>query len=146
MTGYEKFKDELKLIMDEHQDVAIDEQTNKPCTCSGIDCEQCVLRRYHCKRGLLEWLFKEWDAPRKTTKEEKTLLQLLNPKYKYAIRMSDGNVWATVGKPELKKLFWSVEPTDKLNLSEVIGKDIFEIIGYKDVWTIEDLKNLPLVD
>lgn len=146
MTGYEKFKDEIKLLIDEERDIAIDEQTNKPCVCSDIGCKQCTLRRCDCTRGLLEWLLKEWEAPKRITREEKALLELLNPKYKYAIRMTDGNVLVTVGKPEFKKLFWNVEPADRLNLSEVVGKDIFEVIGRGDVWTIEELKNIPLID
>ena len=82
MKNYEKFKDEIIEILDNH--LAIDKDTGKPIECDQIDCNDCMLKNVsHCLGRTKKWLFEEAKEPIELTQFEYDLLNCLNDEWEF---------------------------------------------------------------
>ena len=143
MINAEFYKEELRKIINEDGEIAVDKKTRKPIRCFGTECKDCYLYTIEGKNDCgikgYKWLLTEHKEYPVLTKFQ---YELLNKAYEKGMqwlsRDSDCDLLMWVSKPEKTKHQW--DSTDNCALIAKIFDD-FNFIKWEDEepWSIQEL-------
>lgn len=154
MTNREFYKEQiLDVVCDGWSSFALDKRTNKVIPCDGCNCDFCAFdnEEYKCSEITKKWANSEYIIKAKITENEKRLLELVNPEFKYIARQDNGILTAYMYRPEKDSYqgFWrGDEGTFKrFSINQILFVDVkFDMIQWEDrkPWLIDDLKKLEI--
>lgn len=89
MKNFEKYEKEIKEIIEEGRDIAVNAE-GKPCVCES-DCDKCKLEvKRSCANGLLCWLYEEYKESPVLNVDERRFCKAL--KHGWIARGRSGNI------------------------------------------------------
>ena len=154
MTNREFYKEQiLDVVCDGWSSFALDKRTNKVIPCDSCNCDFCAFdnEEYKCREITKKWANSEYIIKAKITENEKRLLELVNPEFKYIARQDNGMLTAYMYRPEKDSYqgFWrGDEGTFKrFSINQILFVDVkFDMTQWEDrePWLIDDLKKLEI--
>lgn len=152
MKNREKFAKEIFDIACKGSRIAVKHNSDIPCVCGDIECEECLFDVYDdCEDYIKDWCESEYiEKPKYTiTSKEKKFLDLILPEWKYIARDNDCNrLFIYTDKPSKKSTYWLSETKDANTVRCDVFDVKFDLIKWDDEepWSIEDLKKLEVKD
>ncbi len=149
MKNREKFAKEILDIACKGNRIAVKHNSDIPCVCNNIECEECLFDLYDdCKEGLENWCESEYVEKPTITSREKAFLDLLLSKWKYIVRNKDAILYVFDEMPKKESDYWRIKDISGLYNHRDIFGDMFAFIKWEDEepWSIEDLKKLEVKD
>lgn len=140
MKKKEKYSKEIVEIICNGKNIAVDKKTERPVVCSDFDCDKCMFRaENNCRRRYLlkEWAESEYIEKPVISKKDKDFLEYFKEEFKYIVRHKDGTLFTY--KDGLTNWF-------SLNRRFDIDFPMVKWEGNEEIWLIEDLKKLEVVD
>lgn len=151
MKNREKFAKEIFDIACKGSRIAVKHNSDIPCVCGDIECEECLFDVYDdCKDNIKDWCESEYiEKPKYTiTSKEKAFLDTLVPDCKYIARDGNNRLYIYGKKPirEDKSESWVPDNSNYYCVTRDIFGNMFDFIKWGDVepWRIEDLKKLEV--
>ena len=144
MTNFEKWKDEISILLRRYEKVAV--VNNEPCSCYKADCHSCDMNTpsISCQVSLLKWLYSEYKepAPKLTKREYGFLLFVENG---YIARDSDNDLFWYENKPSRHIDEWRIDGGSATSFNRKIYT-LFPFIKWEDEepWKVEDLLKLEV--
>lgn len=140
MKKKEKYSKEIVEIICNGKNIAVDKKTERPVVCSDFDCDKCMFRaENNCRRRYLlkEWAESEYIEKPVISKKDKDFLEYLKEEFKYIVRHKDGTLFTY--KDGLTNWF-------SLNRRFDVDFPMVKWEGNEEIWLIEDLKKLEVVE
>ena len=149
MKNREKFAKEILDIACKGSKIAVKHNSDIPCVCSNIECEECLFDLYDdCEEGIENWCESEYVEKHTITSKEKAFLDILVPDCKYIARDGNNRLYIYGKKPirEDKSESWVSDNSNYYCATRDIFGNMFDFIKWGDVepWRIEDLKKLEV--
>lgn len=149
MKNREKFAKEILDIACKGSKIAVKHNSNIPCVCSNIECEECSFNFYDdCEEWIENWAESEYVEKHTITSKEKAFLDTLVPDCKYIARDGNNRLYIYGKKPirEDKSESWVSDNSNYYCATRDIFGNMFDFIKWGDVepWRIEDLKKLEV--
>lgn len=145
MKNKEKYEKEIAKLACNESDIAVSKATGNPIDCNIIKCDCCALYKggiyndYTCVGAFEKWAESEYiEKPVIViSKKDRAFLEYLKEEFKYIVRYKDGTLFAY--KYGLTNWF-------SLNRRFDVDFPMVKWEGNEEVWLIEDLKKLEVVD
>ena len=135
----------------EYLNYGVDKTTNEPKVCSSLNCENCrfnptdMVSRKKCTKKFQKWLIEDYEKPQPSlTYKEYCFLDMLRPVYKYMGRDRVDGLFISVSTPVWQR---GAGEKDRWGFSGTTLHSFnvkFDFIGTDKIWSIEDLKQLPI--
>mgnify|MGYP000398784283 FL=1 len=141
MINAEKFKDELRIIIDSNKlnDCAFRKNNKTFCECSDTFCENCIFdNRKGCQYGRIKWMLSEYKEGIVLSKLEYALLKYIfnRTKYRYIVRSKLGEVFVYENEPIKNGDDWSVLLNGGGFTTIVFLSELFKFIKWSDLTAI----------
>ena len=152
MKNREKFAKEILDIACKGSKIAVKHNSNIPCVCSNIECEECSFNFYDdCEEWIENWAESEYVEKPTITSREKNFLDALLPNCKYIARDNiNDNLYIYYNKPRRNSMkeSWVTNNSNYFYVSRDMYGNMFDFIKWENEgpWSIEDLKNLEVRD
>ena len=151
MKNREKFAKEILDIACKGSRIAVKHNSDIPCVCSNIECEECLFDLYDdCEEGIENWCESEYIEKPTITSREKVFLDLLLPRWKYIVRDKNTSLYVFTTIPRKATDCWSVKDisSNYCHVFKDLLGEMFNFIKWddKEPWSIEDLKKLEVKD
>lgn len=142
MRNKEKFSKEIVEIACEGNEVAVSKETGKPVRCVDMRCSMCAINLNEdeyktCTDYRKEWVESEYIKKAVISKKDRAFLEYLKEEFKYIARHKDGTLFAY--KDGLTNWY-------SLNRRFDVDFPMVKWEGNEEIWLIEDLKRLEVVD
>lgn len=142
MRNKEKFSKEIVEIACEGNEVAVSKETGKPVRCVDMRCSMCAINLNEdeyktCTDYRKEWAESEYIKKAVISKKDRAFLEYLKEEFKYIARHKDGTLFAY--KDGLTNWY-------SLNRRFDVDFPMVKWEGNEEIWLIEDLKRLEVVD
>lgn len=142
MKNKEKYAKEIVEIACEGNEVAVSKETGKPVRCVDMRCSLCAINlnedKYKtCTDYRKEWAESECIKKPVISKKDRAFLEYLKEEFKYIVRHKDGTLF--IYKDGLTNWF-------SLNHRFDVDFPMVKWEGNEEIWLIEDLKNLEVVE
>lgn len=142
MKNKEKYAKEIVEIACEGNEVAVSKETGKPVRCVDMRCSLCAINLNEdeyktCTDYRKEWAESEYIKKAVISKKDRAFLEYLKEEFKYIARHKDGTLFAY--KDGLTNWFG-------LNCCFDVDFPMVKWEGNEEIWLIEDLKKLEVVD
>lgn len=152
MKNIEKYaKEILGFACSVNDRMAVRKATGKPCECAdkSLRCEECVRNSDgNCgDDALYKWAMAEYIEQPKISKRDRAFLDCLKEEYKFITRDKNGMLFAYEAQPRKLEKYWYLSNCGCLGFNRHLNVD-FPMVKWSDdePWTIEDLKELEVVD
>lgn len=149
MKNRDKFAKEILDIACKGSKIAVKHNSNIPCVCSNIECEECSFDFYDdCEEGIENWCESEYVEKPIITSREKNFLDVLLPNCKYIARDNSDALYIYNEKPTRTNCDWYSSDGILCLISTRFFGNMFDFIKWEDEkpWSIEDLKKLEVKD
>lgn len=147
MKNREKYAEELLDVVCAGKNIAINKQTMQIRSCEGLLCEHCLLDGDDCDTNLAEWAESEYIEPAKISKKDRAFLDYIRDVYNFVVRNKEDKLLLDGSKP------WKTDDGVWISISgNIYGLGCFDVKlpmvkrEDKEPWTVDDLKNLEVVD
>lgn len=140
MKNKEKFATKIVEIACKGHDFRVDKNTNEVEDCCDAPCTACLfLEMKDCDKARREWAESEYieKSVIVISKRDRVFLEYLGEEFKYIVRHRDGTLFAY--KDGLTNWF-------SLNCRFDVDFPMVKWEGNEEVWLIEDLKKLEVVE
>lgn len=146
MINAEKFKDELRIIIDSNKlnDCAFRKNNKTFCECSDTFCENCIFdNRKGCQYGRIKLMLSEYKEGIVLSKLEYALLKYIfnRTKYRYIARDKLGEVFVYENEPIKNGDDWSVLLNGGGFTTIVFLSELFKFIKWSDL-TATSIKDI----
>lgn len=139
MKNKEKHLKEIVELACDGNRIAVDRQTGELRSCYETPCIECLFHSNteRCKEKAREWAESEYIKKQVISKKDRAFLEYLKEEFKYIVRHKDGTLFAY--KDSLTNWF-------SLNRRFDVDFPMVKWDGNEEIWSIEDLKKLEVVD
>lgn len=140
MKNKEKYMKEIVEIVCKDGIFGVDKHTGRPVLCRDLRCGKCLLDEMNgrsCNDSRREWAESEYIEKPVISKRDRAFLEYLKEEFKYIVRHKDGTLFTY--KDGLTNWF-------SLNRCFDVDFPMVKWEGNEEVWLIEDLKKLEVVD
>lgn len=142
MKNKEKFAKEIVEIACKGDEFAVSKETGKPVRCVDMRCSLCAINLNEdeyktCTDYRKEWAESEYIKKAVISKKDRAFLEYLGEEFKYIVRYKDGTLFAY--KDGLTNWFG-------LNHRFDVDFPMVKWEGNEEIWLIEDLKKLEVVE
>lgn len=142
MKNKEKFATEIVEIACKGDEFAVSKETGKPVRCVDMRCSLCAINLNEdeyktCTDYRKEWAESEYIKKAVISKKDRAFLEYLKEEFKYIARHKDGTLFAY--KDSLTNWY-------SLNRRFDVDFPMVKWEGNEEIWLIEDLKRLEVVD
>ena len=129
---------------------AVDERTGELKRCSETPCKHCLFGeriKGSCEEEMKAWLESEDIEKSVISKKDRAFLEYLNANINYIARDLDGSLYVYISKPHKLIDCWESAGCEINENLRIVDID-FPMVKWEDVelWLIEDLKKLEVVD
>lgn len=138
MINAEKFKDELRTIIDSNKlnDCAFSKYNKTFCECSDTFCENCIFdNRKGCQHGRIKWMLSEYKEGIVLSKLEYAILKYIfnRTKYRYIARSKLGEIFIYENEPIKNGDDWSALLNGGGFTTIVFLSELFKFIRWSDL-------------
>lgn len=138
MKNKEKYSKKIVELACDGNDIAVDKRTGKVDSCDYISCSNCLFNdNKDCDKQRREWAESEYIEKPVIDKKDRVFLEYLGEELKYIVRHKDGTLFTY--KDGLTNWF-------SLNCRFDVDFPMVKWEGNEEIWLIEDLKKLEVVD
>ena len=130
MKNFEKYESEIEEIANNDEHFAVNNLNNNVTECDSIACENCLLNGDCGERAKLRWLCSEYKEPVKITKVAKTILENINPVYKWIAKDATGYVFVYEEKPRKCRNDW--DGLKYASITNLFGEEMFNFLNWND--------------
>lgn len=146
MINAEKFKDELRTIIDSNKlnDCAFRKNNKTFCECSDTFCENCIFdNRKGCQYGRIKWMLSEYREGIVLSKLEYANLKYIfnRTKYRYIARSKLGEIFIYENEPKKSGDDWSIHLNGGRFTNIAILNKKFKFIKWSDL-TATSIKDI----
>ena len=147
MTNREKYAEQILDIACQGKRFTVDNSGNIA-ECTHIRCIECLFGdSRNCSKRSSEWANEEYKEQPHLTNEEKMLIDIINPDFKWIARDSDGSIYVYINKPIKDLLYFRTGEMDNGKVDIKVLKNVsFDMVKWEDEEpsSIDDLKALPV--
>ena len=129
MLNFEKCESEILSLTERKEEFAVNKKTGKVVACSGFPCLECLFK-HGCGVNKIKWLYSEYKEPIKITKAAKTILENINPKFKWIAKDENGIVCIYNTKPRKEGAVWVGDTY--ASFYSTLKAELFDFLNWSD--------------
>lgn len=138
MKNKEKFAKEIVELACNGEGIAVNKHSGMVFPCNNIPCSNCLFDNdYYCEEERKKWAESEYNEKSVISKKDRAFLEYLKEEFKYIVRHKDGTLFTY--KDGLTNWF-------SLNRYFDVDFPMVKWEGNEEIWLIEDLKKLEVVE
>ena len=138
MKNKEKFAKEIVELACNGDGIAVNKHSGMVFPCNNIPCSNCLFDNdYYCEEERKKWAESEYNEKSVISKKDRAFLEYLKEEFKYIVRHKDGTLFTY--KDGLTNWF-------SLNRYFDVDFPMVKWEGNEEIWLIEDLKKLEVVE
>lgn len=154
MKNKEKFAKEIVELACEGNEFAVSKETGKPVRCVDMRCSLCAINLNEdeyktCTDYRKKWAESEYIKKAVISKKDRAFLEYLEEEYKYIARDKNDALYAYNAEACKVRESWSSGCSDdwfRLNHRFDVNFPMVKCEGNEEIWLIEDLKKLEVVE